>query len=332
MASWYGAEFAGRATASGEVFNPGLLTAAHPTLPFGTMLRVTNRHNNRQVTVRVNDRGPFASARIIDLSQAAAAQLDMLNAGVAPVLVESVSQVALPPAADSSWRQPGAQSAAAPPSQAPSPAQQRSGPYYDEELGGTVLQPLDGSAPIISRNGAEPSRPVQSYQNQNRQDVQNYQNSQVYQPAPNYQVIPGPIIVYQSVPAPAGTQSYGPAVSTAPVYQSPAQPAQAAQPAAPAQPAPPAQAAQTRGPALILPALPQAGSGKNYRIQVGSFRSPRNAVEAFDKLKSAGLNPAYERNGDYYRVVLAGLRPEDVPGTAEKLGAAGFREALIREE
>jgi rare lipoprotein A len=65
---------------------------------------------------------------------------------------------------------------------------------------------------------------------------------------------------------------------------------------------------------------------------VGSFRAPRNAVEAFDRLKGAGLSPAYERNGEYYRVVLSGVRPEDVPGIADKLGAAGFREVLIREE
>jgi rare lipoprotein A len=76
---------------------------------------------------------------------------------------------------------------------------------------------------------------------------------------------------------------------------------------------------------------------RNYRLQVGSFRVARNAVEAFDRLKSAGLTPAYERytdssNIDYYRVVLAGIRGADMQSTSEKLSAAGFREAVIREE
>ncbi|MDR1127912.1 MAG: septal ring lytic transglycosylase RlpA family protein, partial [Treponema sp.] len=83
IASWYGQEFAGRPTASGEVFNPSQFTAAHPTLPFGTLLKVTNRHNNRSVTVRVNDRGPFVSSRIIDVSRAAAEQLDIVATGTA---------------------------------------------------------------------------------------------------------------------------------------------------------------------------------------------------------------------------------------------------------
>jgi len=89
IASWYGREFDGRPTASGETFDSSELTAAHPNLPFGTMLIVTNKHNNRSVTVRVNDRGPFVAARIIDVSRAAAEQLDMIVSGTAPVIVES---------------------------------------------------------------------------------------------------------------------------------------------------------------------------------------------------------------------------------------------------
>jgi rare lipoprotein A len=84
--------------------------------------------------------------------------------------------------------------------------------------------------------------------------------------------------------------------------------------------------------AAILGGIPQAGNGKIYRIQVGAYRIPRNAVEAFEKLKAAGLNPAYERNDDLYRVVLAGLRSEEIPLIAEKIGNAGFAEAIIREE
>ncbi|MDR2433006.1 MAG: SPOR domain-containing protein [Treponema sp.] len=72
--------------------------------------------------------------------------------------------------------------------------------------------------------------------------------------------------------------------------------------------------------------------GKTYRLQVGSYKMAKNAVESFEKLKNSGLNPAYERNGEYFRVVLAGIRGSEIQAVAEKLGAAGFREALIREE
>lgn len=87
-ASWYGPGFHGRRTASGEVFNQNALTAAHRTLPFGTQVRVTNLSNNRQVVVRINDRGPFVEDRIIDLSQGAAEQLNMLETGVVNVRLE----------------------------------------------------------------------------------------------------------------------------------------------------------------------------------------------------------------------------------------------------
>jgi rare lipoprotein A (peptidoglycan hydrolase) len=87
MASWYGAD-QGRHTASGERFNPRDLTAAHRHLPFGTIIRVTNNLNGRTVDVRINDRGPWAHGRILDLSSAAADALDMKRYGVIPVTIE----------------------------------------------------------------------------------------------------------------------------------------------------------------------------------------------------------------------------------------------------
>jgi rare lipoprotein A len=85
MASWYGPGFHGRRTASGERFDQNALTAAHPSLPFGTRVRVVSVANGREVTVRINDRGPHAAGRIIDLARAAAQRLDMIEAGVVPV-------------------------------------------------------------------------------------------------------------------------------------------------------------------------------------------------------------------------------------------------------
>jgi rare lipoprotein A len=86
-ASWYGKGHQGRPTASGEPFDMNALTAAHPSLPFGTRLRVVNLDNERAVEVRVNDRGPSVAGRIIDLSYAAARALGAVGAGIIPVRV-----------------------------------------------------------------------------------------------------------------------------------------------------------------------------------------------------------------------------------------------------
>ncbi|WP_114184552.1 septal ring lytic transglycosylase RlpA family protein [Microvirga aerophila] len=85
QASWYGPGFHGRRTASGERFNSYDMTAAHRSLPFGTRLRVVNETNGRSVVVRVNDRGPFAHRRIIDLAKGPAQQLGLTSAGTAYV-------------------------------------------------------------------------------------------------------------------------------------------------------------------------------------------------------------------------------------------------------
>jgi len=84
-ASWYGEAHHGRLTANGERFDMHALTAAHPTLPFGTRLRVVNLDNTLEVDVRINDRGPIIPGRILDLSYAAARALHALEAGVIPV-------------------------------------------------------------------------------------------------------------------------------------------------------------------------------------------------------------------------------------------------------
>lgn len=94
-ASYYGQGFYGRRTASGEVFRPGTLTAAHRTLPFGTCVRVTVLASGRTVQVRINDRGPFVAGRILDVSETAAQALGMLGQGVVRVrltLCQGVSQ------------------------------------------------------------------------------------------------------------------------------------------------------------------------------------------------------------------------------------------------
>ena len=88
IASWYGGRHHGGPTASGERFDKNAMTAAHRTLKMGTRVRVTRKKNGRTVIVRINDRGPYSKGRIIDLSEAAARKLDMIEDGIAQVKVE----------------------------------------------------------------------------------------------------------------------------------------------------------------------------------------------------------------------------------------------------
>src|SRR3954471_18115036 len=90
LASWYGPGFYGRRTASGVVYTGAALTAAHPSLPFGTLVRVTNLENGRAGVVVIDDRGPFVRGRVIDLSMSAARRLGMIQDGVVQVRLEVV--------------------------------------------------------------------------------------------------------------------------------------------------------------------------------------------------------------------------------------------------
>ncbi|MDR0376818.1 MAG: septal ring lytic transglycosylase RlpA family protein [Spirochaetaceae bacterium] len=312
VASWYGIEFGGRPTASGEIFTPNQLTAAHPTLPFGTMLKVTNKHNNKSVVVRVNDRGPFVSARIIDLSQGAAEQLDMLATGTAPVRVESLEAVALPQDTGRPARPPEREILSPPAEPVPRASMARPGAGTAAPLAEPVPQvsmtrPGAGTAPAPAPSPAavsvsETPAPVVSDVFSSQPDPGFDRSAPVRRNQPD-------------APAPSSVPASEEAVSLA------------AAPAARVQPA-----AASRPPATIKPGIPPADAGKRYRLQIGAFRVPRHAVDAFEQLQNVGLNPAYERSGDLYRVVLAGIKAEDVESVARKIGDAGFMEAVIREE
>jgi len=111
LASWYGHPYHGRSSASGEIYDMEQFTAAHRTLPFGTLVRVVNLDNEKSVEVRINDRGPFVDDRVIDLSHAAAQAIGMIGPGTARVRVEVIQAPAAPP--------PGSRSPARPPARAP---------------------------------------------------------------------------------------------------------------------------------------------------------------------------------------------------------------------
>jgi rare lipoprotein A len=342
IASWYGTEFDGRPTASGEIFNSSLYTAAHPTLPFGTILGITNLNNGRKVNVKVNDRGPFVSSRIIDLSQAAAQMLDMITAGTAPVLVEVLNggQSGTPAywaESDSYARSDGGNSTAT--------AQITAPPYpvYQAPQDPAYIQAQPPQQQITQYFQQPPMQPPPaSISQQPRQQVL----PPIQQVQPVQQVLPviQPVQpVVQVVPQAAP--------QTQPVQQQPAQPA-AVQPQQPVQPVPqqlpPVQiqipievkpvvsteTVQIREDPRAPEARPAAAVKPNriYRVQVGSYREARNALAAFERLKGAGLSPVYERNGDLFRVVLAGIPSGEVNGVLQKIRTAGFTDSLLREE
>jgi rare lipoprotein A len=91
LASWYGYPYHGRAAADGEIYDMEKMTAAHRTLPFGTWVRVTNLSNGKTTEVRITDRGPFVDGRVIDLSKAAAREVDLIGPGVAKVRLDIIS-------------------------------------------------------------------------------------------------------------------------------------------------------------------------------------------------------------------------------------------------
>jgi rare lipoprotein A len=151
VASWYGVPYDGRRAASGEIYDMRQLTAAHRQLPFQTWVEVTNLSNGKQVDVRINDRGPFVKGRIVDLSQAAARDIDMLRAGTTRVRLRVIPQPSVP--SNTPGREP-VEITAAPPALAPAPATET---------------PFDEAAPpvtvpsVTSTPAAEPSttaRPI----------------------------------------------------------------------------------------------------------------------------------------------------------------------------
>jgi len=320
VASWYGYQFEGRPTASGEIYNSSQLTAAHPTLPFGTILMVTNRQNNRQVAVRVNDRGPFVGGRIIDLSRAAAEQLDMLITGTAPVIIDKIQENHPLYANPSLYLQPQLQ---------PQPYQQPPG-YLPPQ----AFQQTPGSLPPQALQQTPGYLPPQAFQ-------PGYVPPQSAPP-----VIAQSLPPIQSLPPMAQQPVQVPVtpilIPTPPPVPTEAPPAPALTPYAPitVQVFPSTQTTTITPNPADLPGGPRARlspaitplPNKIYKLQVGSYKVAGNAVDAYVKLKAAGLEPSYERNGDYFRVVLAKVRGTDVMSVTEKLGTAGFREAVIREE
>jgi rare lipoprotein A (peptidoglycan hydrolase) len=345
LASWYGAEFAGRPTASGEIFDPSQMTAAHLTLPFGTILTVTNLSNNTQVQVKVNDRGPFVKSRIIDVSRAAAETLGIVDSGTAEVRIEvvprssalaanttapapiaalpSTSSIVIDEAPDY-FPLPNPSSELAENSGEYPVTAQAAAPVIGTAATPTQIQPV--RTPTITPPTMVPptiapapaASPPALTLNQNVQGP--------------YQPLPPSATTRAQAPAPASPANPVSPVVTSPVTTSPATTSPVITTRAPVAPIIPAPANQNARNSIAEirggPVVP----GRIYRLQIGSFKLPKNAVETFERLSNAGLSPSWENFEGYYRIVLTNIKAEDVPSIAAKLGSAGFKEAIARLE
>ena len=325
LASYYGAQFHGRPTSSGEMYDMYGMTAAHRTLPFGTMLEVTNLENGKSVVVRVNDRGPFVEGREIDVSLGAAEKLGMITSGVARVSIaivddadngsRSLSQETSAPAITPVQPQPVVQSIASAQTQpivqtiADIPVQIVQALATPAEESSPAVQPEPAPAP------AAPVRPLT-----------------LLPPSPSEPASAPAPLTQEAVPSdqsaaalPAWTAPLQPAPE--PVTP-PAQPVASSEPVAPPEPVTPAEkVAPKPAPAAIEPT-----NAPVWRLQLGAFMREENAIRLVRQIRAVGIEPAYERTEDAIRVVIAGVKDADLESVKSTLEGAGLYDYIVRRE
>jgi rare lipoprotein A (peptidoglycan hydrolase) len=316
------------------------LYASHARFPPGTRLRVTNLNNEREAYVTVNNRIQNSDTRILDLSQEAASLLGMNRRGSTPIRLVVIRGLMAEP------ESPVPETAGAPEYEdAPVPeitaistdygGYEDYDDYEDYENDYTEEEP----PPVTASAETPPPPPIRVFP---QQPASQSQQEPAAQPQAETQVLLKKIVVLingkeQTIDIPDGV--YIPLPVTGSTPSTPAympsvqQPSRVYIPLAPPPPRPVQPPVQAGSPAIkIIPKLPDPHSGKVYRVQVGAFSHAALAQVCFDRLKSAGFTPAFEQNGRLYRVVISGIKAADVSYTAQRLNAAGFTEAWLREE
>lgn len=302
LASWYGQEYAGRLTANGEIFDPSKLTAAHRTLPFGTIVKVTNPKNGKSVNVRINDRGPFIAGRIIDLSYGAAAAIGLVADGVAPVQLSIVRLgggaseapkplvVEIPP----SGARPKAPVAAPPPA-ATAPSRPTPAPA-------AVTTP---APPATSSNPKAASSPASS-----SPAAAAIEGEAASSPPPPPVPFPLPKTAEPSPPPPSAATPATPETT-------------------PAAPAPPVRERVRPVPARTPRATTEA-NGRSWSLQLGAFGSEENARKLRDRAKAITPHVNVVKIGGLYRVRVGPFTSEvSAIEMRERFDAAGFKTYLI---
>ena len=300
VASWYGQEFAGRTTANGEIFDPLLFTAAHRTLPFGTIVDVRNPRTNQTVRVRINDRGPYIGNRTIDLSYAAAQQISLIDPGSGDIelTVVRLGQGEHEPPAPFSVTigndTPAPQIAAAPtpvtvtPAPVPAPP-----PAVVNRV--QVVETHKQPPPSTSRATATPA------------------------PQP---VTPAPVTTQRATPSPAPSNS-APTTRTAtpaPVTPAPVTPTPAPQPPPPTHVTP----APAPAPAPSTPSTPSTTPDGRYMVQVGAFAQEANAKALQDRVTRIGLESHVDHGSLYFVRVGPFATRDQAIKVRTKLEAAGI--------
>ncbi|QEJ98794.1 septal ring lytic transglycosylase RlpA family protein [Treponema phagedenis] len=347
FASYYGEAFNGKPTASGELFNMNAYTAAHKTLPFGTLVEVTNLDNGKKVLVRVNDRGPFVGDREIDLSKAAAIAIGMTDRGIARVSLKKIDpsdKAALMAAGESKPVQPSAPIYKFVPSQTDSGSSSNAPMYqFVPSEGGTISEdrpvktftytPNGNQGPALAYQQTQP-QPAPTYQNvptpsyttesapqsyEQHQDPAQSHQPQVQQPAPQYQSEPTPVYPYSA------PEQSAPAVQSgnSPVYYG--EPTYSYEPVSQTIP-------KYSVPKVYTPTNSRETPGILWRIQLGAFSREENALRLVVELRKLGFEPAYEKTDESVRVVLPGIRPSDLNTVKTALRAGRIYDYIIRQE
>jgi cell division protein FtsN len=336
------------------------LHASHARLPPGTKLRVTNTENQKEVYVTVMGRIQNSDNRILDISQAAAELLEMNERGYTPIrmvvmrgLVSEPTSASSNAAANNNDAEPSYEDDSVPDVAYSRDDEETEDSYNGNYNGYGGYEDYADETPDETAYAGTPSSPpppVRPYPQQSAPQTQPRQTAPQTQPRQTVQPLAGHVLLKQMVVIingkeqtidvpdgvyiplpPPGQAPSKTIIPPVPQYAPPPKRVYIQAPPPPPPPSPPP--AQPPSPVIrIIPTLPDPHSGKVYRIQLGAFSQPSLAQVCFERLRSAGLSPAYEQNGSLYRVVLSGIRAADVYYTAQRLGAAGFTEAWIREE
>ncbi|MCH9296835.1 endolytic peptidoglycan transglycosylase RlpA [Pantoea allii] len=312
LATWYGEEAQGNRTATGETFDPDALTAAHPTLPLPSYVRVTNLANGRQIVVRVNDRGPYTPGRIIDLSRAAGDRLNISNNS--RVRVDYISV-----APDGTLSGPGTIGTVV--------AKQSYALPSRPDLNGPVMS----SPPVMNGGGSQPmmngsSQPVMSGGSQQQQTAPTTEpDAQDVSPVSN-----ATLQSHDAMGAPVQSGGFlgAPQPLASGVLEGSEPAASAPAAAAPAAAAPIAASAATSHPA---PATQGGSSLSGYVVQVSAINDAARARQLLTSLRQRfGAPGAVENAGNVYRVQLGGYKTRaEAVALQQRLSSEGQSAAFV---
>ncbi len=337
VASFYADKFNGRKTASGEIFDTNGYTAAHKTLPFGTVLKVTNLDNGKSVKVRINDRGPFVQGREIDVSKAAALELDMISNGTAKVSLEIVDGSEGPVASktasskssstkSSSSTSSSASSGKTAASQpAPAPASYDDEEDEDEDVyytsyddeeeedddyatassgsssgSGSSGFSFGGSSPFSGGLSSSDSSSYYADDDEYADEEEEEEDDEPLPPPPQ----PKKETVSKKEPAPKAESAGGVKKETKTVTTT----------------------------TTTTTTVVEETSAKRWDIQLGAYTNEGNAKVMAHRLLQAGFdNVAYQKVGNIIRVVLRDIDEADLDKFQSKLDETGFASYIVRE-